>query len=104
MIKFLIVLLFPISIKAQGIEEYVRNHTSAIQTIDPDQTNFADLLPIGKAIGDARIVFLGEHDHGDAPTFLAKTRLIKYLHEQMGFDVLAFESDFYALTQGWDHL
>ncbi|HMU72969.1 MAG TPA: hypothetical protein PKD93_09515, partial [Ferruginibacter sp.] len=31
-----------------------------------------------------------------------KTRLIRYLHEKKGFNVLAFEADFFGLNQGWD--
>jgi len=45
-----------------------------------------------KAIGNSRIVVLGEESHGDGATFLAKVRLIKFLHQKMGFDVLAWEA------------
>src|ERR1700761_1302410 len=86
------------------IKDYVEKNAIPIYTIEPDSTNYSDLEPIGNAIGDAKIVMLGEQDHGDAPTFLAKTRLIKYLHEKKGFNVLAFESDFFGLNEGWDRL
>lgn len=84
------------------IEQYVREHALPIASIDPDSTNYADLEVIGKAIGNARIVMLGEQEHGDAATFQAKTRIIKYLHEQKGFDVLAFEGDFFGMNYGWE--
>ncbi|MFN0254223.1 erythromycin esterase family protein [Pedobacter ureilyticus] len=90
------------SFAQKTIKKYVRENIVSIKNISPDSLDFSDLEAIGNAIGDSRIVMLGEQDHGDAPTFLAKTRLIKYLHERKGFDVLAFESDFYALTDGWD--
>lgn len=41
---------------------------------------------------DKRIVFLGESSHGVAEFNLAKTRLIQFLHQEMGYNVLAFES------------
>ncbi|UCG51640.1 MAG: erythromycin esterase family protein [Candidatus Latescibacterota bacterium] len=44
---------------------------------------------------------LGEQSHGDGATFLAKTRLVKFLHQEMGFDVLAFESGFYDCRKSW---
>ncbi|HTJ11507.1 MAG TPA: erythromycin esterase family protein [Dinghuibacter sp.] len=68
---------------------------SAIRTIDPLDTDYADLAPLAAAIGKARIVLLGEQTHGEGSTFTAKTRLVRFLHERMGFDVLAFESGLY---------
>ena len=102
LVLIIVIILLTVKLYAQNIlKNFVSNESAAIQNIDPDSTNFADLAPLGKAIGDARMVLLGEQDHGDAPTFLAKTRIIKYLHEKLGFNLLAFESDFFALNEGW---
>jgi erythromycin esterase len=89
-----------ISANAQ-IKEYVIAEYKSISTISPLDTNYSDLAPFGDAIGNARIVMLGEQDHGDATTFEAKTRLIRYLTKVKGFDVLLFESDFWGLNDGW---
>jgi erythromycin esterase len=88
----------------QDIRSYVTTNTVRVATLDVVSDDYGDLAAVGQAIGDARVVMLGEQDHGDGPTFQAKTRLIKYLHERKGFTVLAFESDFYGLTTGWDRL
>ncbi|MNK60841.1 Erythromycin esterase [compost metagenome] len=88
----------------KDIKQFVADERVDIKTISPDSTDFSELQAIGKAIGDSRVVMMGEQDHGDSPAFLAKTRLVKYLHEEKGFNVLAFESDFFALNEGWDRL
>lgn len=85
-----------------AIKAYVQFNAVPIESVAPDVSDNEDLEPIASAIGDARIVMLGEQDHGDGPTFGAKTRLVKYLHEQKGFDVLVFEDDFFALSLGFD--
>jgi erythromycin esterase len=65
-----------------------------IRSIDPTipDDDFADLKPLVAAVGRSRVVVLGEQSHGDGATFLAKGRLIKFLHQRMGFDVLAWEA------------
>ena len=55
--------------------------------------DLADLAPIGRAIGNARVVGLGEASHGTAEFFRMKHRLFRYLVEQRGFTVFAIEAN-----------
>jgi len=79
-------------------------HASPLRTLDPADTSFDDLAPVGRAIGDARIVFLGEAAHGEGGAYLGKTRLVIYLHEKLGFDALVFEGGFYEGSKVWSAL
>lgn len=102
-ILFLFTCITVINAGAQSsIQAYVKAQVKPIYSNDPHDSRTDDLEAIGKAIGNAQIVSLGEQDHGDAPTFLAKARLVRYLHEKKGFDVIAFESDFYSLVSAGD--
>ena len=71
---------------------WLRDHCTPLRSIDPLDIDFSDLKPLAQRIGNARIVILGEQSHGDGASFVAKCRLVRFLHEVMGFDVLAWES------------
>lgn len=85
-------------------QELIRNHivnTSVSINTDNLRGGSRDFDAIAKSIGNARVVMLGEQDHGDAAAFKFKSNLIQYLYEKQGFEVLVFESDFYGVTEGW---
>ena len=83
---------------------WLRGHAVKVRTLDASDEDFKDLEPLGQAIRDARIVLLGEATHGDGSTFLAKGRLIKFLHQRKGFDVLVWESGFYECAKAGEAL
>lgn len=57
--------------------------------------DFSDLEFLKEVIGEKRIVQLGESGHGVAEFDQAKVRLIRFLHQEMGFNLLAFESSIF---------
>lgn len=75
----------------------LKDHTQAIQTDDKGQ--FSNLNILEKSLAGVQVVTLGEQTHFDGATFDAKIQLIKYLHENLGFNVLAFESGYYDCTK-----
>lgn len=77
-------------------------HATPIRSFSFADTDYADLAPLGRAIGRRRVVLLGEQGHGDGATFLAKARIVRYLHERLGFDMLVFESGFYDCRRTWE--
>lgn len=99
---FLLFVLPVMAVRAQSADE--KKAVVAVRSIDPNDTDFSDLAGVRAAVGDARIVLLGEQTHGEATTFRAKTRLVEFLHEKMGFDVLAFESGFYDCARIWENV
>jgi erythromycin esterase len=58
-------------------------------------TDFSDLQPFGAVVAGKRIVGLGESSHGVGDYSEVKTRMVEYLHEKLGFDVIAFEYDMF---------
>ncbi|MFP5470138.1 MAG: erythromycin esterase family protein [Bacteroidia bacterium] len=79
--------------------ESILEHTFSVKSISPDDDDFSDLEILKERIGNASVVMLGEQTHGDGATFEAKTRLVKFLHQEMGFDILAFEGEMYGLMK-----
>lgn len=70
-----------------------------VASSDPAHDDFRDLQPFADAIGKARIVGLGEQNHGGRGEFQLKLRLLRFLHERLGFDVLILESGFFDVGQ-----
>lgn len=96
-------ILFPATATDDDLRvAWLAKHAVSLRSIDPKDEDFADLEALRAVIGDARIVQLGEQSHGDGASFHAKTRLIKFLHQKMGFDVLAWESGLFDCRKAWE--
>lgn len=102
----------PSSAQEPDMEGFVANHAIPISSIDLEHGSMDDLEPLVELIGDARVVALGEGSHGAGSDFRAKARLIRFLHERMGFDVILWEAGIYdmrylsadqALYAHWAH-
>lgn len=86
-------------------EEWLNGHAKKLN--EPTSQTTEDLSFLKEAVQDKRIVVLGESTHGAKEMNQSKIRMIKYLHEQMGYDVIAFETglgEAAAVQQNFDHL
>ncbi|MEQ9307085.1 MAG: hypothetical protein RJQ14_24440, partial [Marinoscillum sp.] len=62
------------------------------QIVFNDGLSRGDWGELGQAIKDKKIVSLGEFNHETWEVFKIKNDLIKYLHEEHGFNTILFES------------
>ena len=76
------------------VRTWIQGNHYTIRSLVVDN-NFADLQFFKQFLGSKRLVQLGESGHGVREFNMAKTRLIKFLHEEMGYDVIAFESSLF---------
>jgi erythromycin esterase len=73
--------------------KWLQKNAFRIKKLDSTSKDaYEDLGFLKKVLKGKRIVLLGESSHGAAEFNSTKVRLIKYLHEKLGYKVLAFES------------
>ena len=73
--------------------DWVANHAITTRSLDP-QAPLDDLEPLGKLLGGARVVGIGESAHYVREFYLLRHRLLRYLVERCGFTVYAPEAPF----------
>ncbi|HYV13146.1 MAG TPA: erythromycin esterase family protein [Pyrinomonadaceae bacterium] len=67
---------------------------NAVRLKTPEAGNgFADMQPLNKIIGNARIVSLGEATHGTREFFQLKHRMLEFLATEMGFTIFSIEAN-----------
>lgn len=71
---------------------WIRQHAVRLKTPEAGH-GFADMQPLKKIIGNARIVALGEATHGTREFFQLKHRMLEFLVSEMGFTVFSIEAN-----------
>lgn len=96
--KYLIIILLTLnSCKAQN------NFNSTIE-FTSDLEKFENLSELKEVLKDVEIIALGENTHGLGDVFKAKTDLVKFLHQELGFNLVLFESGFGDGALAWEKL
>jgi len=76
----------------QAAVTWVRQNAIPLKTVEA-ANGFADMEPLDKVVGDARIVALGEATHGTRDFFQLKHRMVEYLATRKGFTIFSIEAN-----------
>ncbi len=96
-------LFFCFSLSAQNTPtDSILSRLINLNQVAQANEDFSSFEPLKELLKDVDVIMLGEQSHGEAVAFETKIKLVKYLHEEMGFDILAFESDFYSCHKAWE--
>ncbi len=72
--------------------DWLRSRAHEVSTAEAGGGDFADLEWLRDAVGEARLVALGEATHGTHEFFAMKLRLLQFLVRELGFTVFAIEA------------
>jgi erythromycin esterase len=97
----LVLLVCPQDVSTNERVAWLTEHAKPLTSLDLHAEDDSDLEPLKRAVEGRRIVLLGEQSHGDGETFRAKARLVRFLHEQCGFDLLVWEAGFFECAEAW---
>ncbi|MET4108360.1 erythromycin esterase family protein [Hymenobacter sp. UYP22] len=103
----LLLLCHCLQLQAQAMTNrltYMEAQALPVRNVEPTNEDYRDLAPLKQRLQEVTVVGLGEPIHYDGSSFKAKTRLIKFLHQELGFRVIAFESGFYDCYKAWQQI
>jgi len=78
------------TLEPEGVA-WLKANAVPLATAEPG-SDFKDLEPLRRSIGNARVVGLGEATHGTREFFQLKHRMMEYCVSQLGFTVIGFEA------------
>jgi erythromycin esterase-like protein len=82
----------PLMSDDQPVVEWIGAHAVRLRTTEAGN-GFADMQPLKKMIGNAKIVSLGEATHGSREFFQLKHRMLEFLASEMGFTIFSIEAN-----------
>lgn len=83
----------PKSVLTRAEKRALRKYVHPLRTWEPDGGGTEDLEAVGRLVGNASVVGLGEATHGSREIFRMKDRLIRYLAANEGFDIFSIEAN-----------
>jgi erythromycin esterase-like protein len=75
-----------------AVRSWLKTNAIRLSTVEAGH-GFADMKPLKKIIGDARIVSLGEATHGTREFFQLKHRMLEFLVKEKGFTIFSIEAN-----------
>jgi erythromycin esterase len=91
----------PISLYQEPVQKQIDRIGRNVSIINQLEVGEAvkDLSDVGKAIGDARIIGMGEATHGTSEVTKLKTRILDYLTREKGITTIALEESISTCDQ-----
>lgn len=77
---------------ADAVRSWLKANAIRLNTVEAGH-GFADMQPLKKIVGDARIVALGEATHGTREFFQLKHRMLEFLATEKGFTIFSIEAN-----------
>ncbi|MBS1548299.1 erythromycin esterase family protein [Amniculibacterium sp. G2-70] len=90
----------------QDLFSEVQRYKHPIKSISMEYLDDNDLKVFDTILKDNRVLMLGENTHSDGATFKLKSRLIKYLHENLNYNVVLYEAaqyDTWIMNEEMNH-
>lgn len=69
-----------------------------------DLEKFENLSKLKESFKGVEIIAIGENTHGLGEVYKAKAELIKFLYQELGFDLVLFESGFGDAALAWEQM